>query len=638
MKKIYLAVALLCSSLWVASQDIEKMSPKNQKEKNHFSENQNLANKNPEVFSGNSTVSYGTVIGQTSFDLQSNYGTGSSKIQRYDDGRIAAVWMQSLDLNGGNPDRGTGYNIYDPITQAWDTGAPYWFGINTVRTGWPQILNFNSKEYTIQHDFSVSDIIVNSRDTVGQGWWGISQGYTFDAVWPRAVNTGDTIHMIAIDNQGIAHNGINNPLKYFRSDDAGLSWSIISYSDFPGYDNNTFWFSEISADAYVIDAYQNYVSIAIGGGWDPLVLYKSDNYGEDGSWTKTVIYKPDTSYSYVDSMSLRHVIPSLSSELSIVIDKNGITHLSTTGLSINWYFGEDKPQNSNGQRQYNPLSSLGIYYWNENMGSIDHVYNEFISTDPASGNVLFPVSYFDDYTGEGNYDIPSSSNNIGTYNSGLAGHTNIALDQDSGIFMVWSQVAETSEQLLPENYRDLYFVYSFDNGSNWSDPVNLASLEIPDDGFSGGTLAEEEVFPSTIKRVGNDDKLHMIFQTDAQAGMHVAGNMHPIALSSIVYYPIDIQYFRNISALNSSNSLSKKVEVYPNPSSDIVNIKLNDAREHISGSVRVFNLNGHEIRINQALIKDDKSMEIDISNLEMGIYLLKIPIGNKFYTQKIIKQ
>ena len=158
-----------------------------------------------------------------------------------------------------------------------------------------------------------------------------------------------------------------------------------------------------------------------------LVLYKSDNYGENGSWTKTIIYTPDSSYGYLDMINNRHIVPSLSSEMSVVIDKNGLTHISTTGLSINWYFGEDKPQNSAGIRQYNPLSSLGTYYWNENMGSMDHIYNEFISTDTASGNVLYPLCYFYDYTGEGNYDIPSNSNDIGIYNSGLAGHTNMAI-------------------------------------------------------------------------------------------------------------------------------------------------------------------------------------------------------------------
>lgn len=636
MKKIYMAAALLCSGLWVHSQDIEKMSIQNQKQKLNLSENF-LSQNDPEIYSGSSTTSYGTVIGQTTYDLQSNFGTGTTRIQQYPDGKVAAVWMQSLNLFGGHGDRGTGYNIFDPISQSWDTGETGWYGLNTVRTGWPQLLNLGSKEYTIQHDFSVSNIVVNSRDTIGQGFWGISQGLSFDAVWPRAVNAGDTIHMIAIDNQNGAHNGINNPLKYFRSDNAGQSWAITSFVNFPSYNDSTFWFSEISADAYAIDAFKNYVSIVIGGAWDPLVLYKSDNYGENGSWTKTVIYTPDSTNGFTDIINSRHVVPSLSSEMSVVIDKNGLTHISTTGLSINWYFGEDKPQNSAGIRQYNPLSSLGTYYWNENMGSMNHIYNEFISTDTPSGNVFYPICYFYDYTGEGNYDIPTNSNDIGIYNSGLAGHTNISIDQDSGIFILWSQVGETSENLLPDNYRDLFFAYSFDAGLSWNAPVSIAALEIADDGFSGGTLAEEEVFPSTIKRVGSDDKLHMIFQTDAQVGMHVAGDMHSIAYNDIVYYPIDIQYFRNLSSLKSPYNFSDGIAVYPNPSSGLVNLEFDRKMNNSIEAISLYNLIGSAIDVGRKNIPNQNVVELDLRHLEKGIYLLKIPDGNEFITKKIIK-
>ncbi len=631
-----MAVALLCSGLWVHSQDIEKMSIHNQKQKLNLSENF-LSQNDPEIYSGNTSASYGTLIGQTTYDLQSNFGTGTTRIQQYPDGKIAAVWMQSLNLFGGHGDRGTGYNLYDPISQTWDTGETGWYGLNTVRTGWPQLLNLGSKEYTIQHDFTVSNIVVNSRDTIGHGSWGISQGLTFDAVWPRAVNSGDTIHMIAIDNQNGTHNGINNPLKYFRSDDAGQTWAISSFVNFPSYNDSTFWFSEISADAYAIDAFKNYVSIVIGGGWDPLVLYKSDNYGENGSWTKTIIYTPDSSYGFVDMINNRHVVPSLSSEMSVVIDKNGMTHISTTGLSINWYFGEEKPQTSAGIRQYNPLSSMGAYYWNENMGGLDHIYNEFISTDSASGNVLHPLCYYYDYTGDGNYDIPTSSSAIGTYNGGLAGHSNIALDQDSGIFIVWSQVAETSEDLLPDNYRDLFLMYSFDAGQTWNGPLNIASLELPDDGFSGGTLAEEEVFPSTIKRVGNDDKLHMIFQSDAQVGMHVAGDMHAIDYNDIVYYPIDIQYLRNLSSLESKDKFSDGIAVYPNPNTGIVHIESDRIKGVPIHAISLYNLIGRAVDINAINYKTSNHIELDLRNLEKGVYLLKIPDGKTFITRKIIK-
>jgi hypothetical protein len=266
------------------------------------------------------------------------------------------------------------------------------------------------------------------------------------------------------------------------------------------------------------------------------------------------------------------------------------------------------------------------------MGTIDYVYNEFLDQNMPSGNVLNPVSHFHDYSGDGIYNVPADVDSIGTYYGGLAGHTPISVDQDSGVFIVWSQVAEITLPLLQKVYRDLYFAYSFDGGDSWSDAVNIASLEVPDDGFTGGTISEEDVFPSTIRRVGIDDKLNMIFQTDIEAGMHVQGDMHSIGYSDIVHYPINISYFRNLNSISKPIAKADDIQIYPNPTEGLVHLEMKNDEEF--ERLRVMNLVG-SIILEQKL--HGAQSVIDIGHLENGIYLLQLEKDKHAITKKIIK-
>ena len=137
--------------------------------------------------------------------------------------------------------------------------------------------------------------------------------------------------------------------------------------------------------------------------------------------------------------------------------------------------------------------------------------------------------------------------------------------------------------------------------------------------------------------MGNDDKLHMIFQTDAQVGMHVAGDMHSIAYNDIVYYPIDIQYFRNLSSIKSRYNFSDGIAVYPNPSSGIVNLEFDRKMNTSIEAIAVYNLIGSAMEVGRKNTSNQNVLELDLGHLEKGIYLLKIPDGNKFITKKIIK-
>jgi len=89
------------------------------------------------------------------------------------------------------------------------------------------------------------------------------------------------------------------------------------------------------------------------------------------------------------------------------------------------------------------------------------------------------------------------------------------------------------------------------------------------------------------------------------------------------------------SGVNNANDKSDgKVDVFPNPSNDIVNIRLKNSKEEIV-EIEVFDIIGK-----QKLIKSSmraSSSIIDVSNYEQGVYFYKIISSNKeVYSGKFI--
>lgn len=573
---------------------------------------------------------YGTVVGTSTYDLQNNYSVGNTRIHQYPNGEITTVWTQSVDANGGHPDRGTGYNVYDPNSSAWGTPTTLQHGINQVRTGWPMLAPLDNGELVLSHDFAQNYMIAARRNNTGSGIW-TEAPVGFSGVWGRAATVSDTVHMITVNNNpSFFINGIGIPLEYHRSDDGGQSWAISSYSNFPGYDTTTFWFANIGADGYAIDAYDNYVAIVVGGGWDPLVLYKSDNYGADGSWTQRIIFQQDSSYSSFDSAGLIHAVPSVSEDVSLVLDDTGGVHISTTGFAVRWDRGQNKPQDPNGGRFFYPDLCAGIYYWNESMPDMDYVINPFVTEAPAPGNVWNPIAMYFDYTQDSVYNV-TTTDSIGTYNGGLAGHSTISIDNNGGVYIAWSQVAEELQPLFANYFRDIYFAYSFDGGSTWGDIVSVGGIEVGDDGLTGGTLAEEDVYPTTPKRVGSDDLLHIMFQSDMEAGVHVNGTAHAITTNDMTYYPLDISQFRP-TAIENIVEEDADFKVFPNPAEEEFYISLKGNKDEI----RITDLMGRTLNAVNFELIENGLYRVNSSEITPGIYLLHTTENGTRASQKIV--
>ena len=231
-----------------------------------------------------------TIIGTTTYDAQSN-NASKNRIKVYDDGTISAIWTGSTDFGGAFLDRGMFYQHYDGV--AW-AAAPT-VRIETVRTGFGELLLVEDHEVIVAHDAGANRMQLFANDAIGSNVWTELDGSDdIRGIWPVACSPEgtDDIYVVNADTQVITN------LNFSRSDDGGLTWAILNYAlpfltaadGMPAITNG--------ADSYQISVYGSDVYVLFGMINSDLLLLHSDDYGNDGSWEKiTVIDFPYDNYT-----------------------------------------------------------------------------------------------------------------------------------------------------------------------------------------------------------------------------------------------------------------------------------------------------------------------------------------------------
>lgn len=98
---------------------------------------------------------------------------------------------------------------------------------------------------------------------------------------------------------------------------------------------------------------------------------------------------------------------------------------------------------------------------------------------------------------------------------------------------------------------------------------------------------------------------------------------------------IDIGAHEHLIAGNLSNlSTSSDISIYPNPAKDILIINF-DNNDLYMGIIQIFNTNGQKV-YGERMTK--KTTQIDVRNLQKGIYFIKFNNQNKVETRVFIKQ
>jgi len=546
---------------------------------------------NPTVYQSRSSM-VETVIGQTTYDLQSNYGSVGNRVKLWDDNTISATWTKGDDAAGGYPDRGTGYNYYDG--SSW--GPAPTARIDAIRTGWPNVSGTNSSgEIVVNH----TPTTMVSRPNKGTGTWTTTSPLGNLAVtWPRFVvggANGNTIHVIGNENTG------NFNMTYSRSVDGGVTWADenILLPDFL-----TLHF-EGSVDAYDIDARGDVVAIIMGGWNESLTLWKSFDNGS--TWNHTTINEfPLAPWDYVNTTSdvdgdgVPDTVNTVDGGMSVVIDNFNTVHVAVGSMRV---LGSTA-----GSYSYFPGTD-GLLYWNETLPAGD-----------ITNNI---IAFIDDIDNSGVIEIAPS---IALYQASLTGMPTMGVDAMNNIHIAYSSIIENTTNGNPvvdceESFRNVYHMYTTDYGANWSTPTRIE-----------GSDFDEMAWPSMAKRVNGC--VHLTYFKDGEPGntfQPQTGNCDSPAPYDVIYVCVE-----NPVGLNDINNDVASISIYPNPVASILNLDytLNETQKT---TIQVVDVLGKVVyTTTQMGVKGINTLKVNVKDYASGLYSLNILTGNSVKSQKVV--
>lgn len=561
-----------------------------------------IASPNPTVVSSAKTSAIETNIGNTFYDLQSNYGTSGNRFHRYADGTKAAIW--TFDPNGaaGYPGRGTGYNYHDG--SIW--GPNPTVRQEAIRTGFPQLVGSTiNEEGIICHNPDVYQAI---RATKGSGAWTESDPSTIVSSWPRAIcggANGRTIHIIA--NSGVAGNGQAEEMWYWRSQDFGVTYDIAEFK-IPQVDATNIY--DPTADGYDIDARGDVIAFVCGGFANDLILIKSTDNGT--SWTKTVVFEfpvdgsggPGTPYddlnsiTDVDADGIADTIDCVDSGPTVVIDANNQVHVWVGGMRI-------LDTDPTAAASYFPATD-GLYYWNESYG--------------ANTVLAHPIAFLEDIDGDG--IITLLADDPGLYQCSMTGMQGAGVDASGNLYCAYAGLIENTNSgtATPQTYRDIYFTWSTDGGNTWTVPTRLTQTDF-----------DEEAFVNMAKRVGGT-ATDMIFHRDGEPGTAVGADADPVGDYSVVYLDGPI-----VLGINEVDIVKNSISIYPNPVSNFASLNIS-LEKATTVNVDVVNVLGAIVAQNRYdLNAGENQIAIDATKMNKGLYTVKTTVDSNVYTSTFVK-
>ena len=553
-----------------------------------------------------------TIIGNTTYDLQSN---GSTQNRLYLDaaGNVGAVWTMSTDLTGAYPDRGAGYNYY--TLGAW--GASPTSRIETDRRGWPSLVKLaNGSEVVVSHARDTVNVALNQRPTAGSGTWSQAQIPSFpggeEALWARTAAggaDGNTLHLIDISyptlNGGVLVNGLDGCLSYSRSIDGGNNWDIVRALP-PGVNDTEY--DGFRADGYAIDAKGSTVAFVSGNITDDWALWKSTDNGDN--WTRTVIqdfpftkYDDLTQITDIDGDGIADTLLTTDGAYAIVIDNNGMVHAFAGAMLVL----DNDPTAALGLF----LSTDGLLYWNESMGSNPPVV---IATAP-------------DLDGSGQADDFADDLGGRYGNDGICSMPSAGIDAAGNLFVSYCPLIEGTDSGNPSplafSYRNVYLMGSTDGGAFWSSGVNVSNSQF-----------DEAVFCSMAKNV--DACVHLLWQQDGAPGYSVPPNgEHPIGNNDMVHDCYDKTLV--LSSINETLANGVAVSLFPNPATNNLTISYN-VEQPIELMVEIRNIMGQVIaEFTRDAVKGTNNILVDVTKYSSGVYTINTIMGEKVFSTKFVK-
>lgn len=555
-------------------------------------------------------------IGSTVYDLQSNSTSPSNRLEVYSDGTIAATWNRGTGAPNYT-DRGTGYNYFNGA----DWGPMPTGRIETARSGWPAYTKCGpTGEAFVSHVSGTAPLNFCKRDVKGTGAWTETTlapptGAT-GLLWPRMVSSGpnhEILHVFGLTaptgNGGQVYGGQDGALVYFRSTDAGATWSTPVV--FEGMDGDDYY--GFGGDGYSLNASGNNVVLLVTDNWTDMFTYVSHDNGE--TWEKTVIWE--------HPIPMWHNTPSI--DTIYCPDGAGTAAFDPSG-KLHVAFGVNRALYVDAGSWFPWID--GLAYWNEDMpawtgGDQVNCLNPDLLWE--SGNL---IGFMSDLNENGTLDfIGFEIANLGNYELSPTSMPNMVIDETGDIYIVYSSVTEGFDNGA-QQFKHLWLTYSLDGGNTFSDQIHLTEDIIH--------ILDECVFPTVAREEGAfRPNIQVIYQADPEPGLAVRGDEDTPGDNLIYYLEIEKP---TIGTENLPVNVKEMVlsAAYPNPVNGVTSFDVTiDNKADVS--VEVYTLTGQKV-MQQAYGKfaaGKSRINLDASSLNAGIYIVKVLAGDQSSTARI---
>ncbi len=608
----------------------------------------------------------------TNYDLQSNSTLGN-RIAVWPDG--SAAFTATWDYSGSTsfPDRGTGYNFYNPEEENINDKPEV--RQEPMKSGWPSIAACGDGEVLASH---ASGTNVYYRPTKGEGEWQLLANFP-EGTWPRIICSGpddEYIHLVFADQIGNAA-PYDNHVYYVRSTDRGQTWSEVI--DFPGIDNsdegdyrNTF-----AADDYVMAANGNDVAVMFGS-WSTEVFYMiSHDNGE--TWEKQLV----APYCVADAEgNVLHAISfddypdgmvdtlfTCDNSFSIAIGNDGTVHCAF-GL-FTWRVSD--ADHYSYWRAYNH----GIVYWNSNFTNEQGGHEiplfgdwsgdaDLLAEDPtwalnglngiANTLHLARLNYMINVMGsenlnwfgycvDENYDgdwtdtyISNPDPNWSYRTLGLSTLPGVSVDEEGNVAIIYNTLSEVRHgdvTGVDYAYRNAWVTLRDNCGTWFADTINLSEDFVH---------AYDEAYYTTASPRAYNGEFWVMYNADMAQGTYLdksddypnsnGGDLSENFMYACKIVPVSFENW-DVKEKEAVNPMTS-TRVYPNPATDVLNIEVN-ASQPSEMSISVYNIMGQKVMDKNVNINTGINCpSISTSDLTTGIYFVTVKANGFENTMKFI--
>ena len=626
----------------------------------------------------NSLIASPLYIGTTYQEQQTNYNHHNT-VAVFPDGTASVVWMTAP--RNGNSDRGTGYNYFNGTS--WINPYDDIQRIENVRTGWPCIAPLgNNGEIVVAHDGSTG-LVVSYRPQKGTGDWSFTtlQGPSvLDAnganpstalLWPDLATNGNTIHVIAVteSNPGYYYNGINRCLLYYRGTYNESSNEITWESPrtvFNATADEQDWFVQ---DHYNIAANGNTVAIFYCYGYHDVRIWKSSDNGVNFN-TIMLFDNPVKDESEMfdeydptiipDTNTINYIPKDIS---TVAVGDDGKVHVAFDLYRMKWK-GWDESSSTPGDtvmyHTYWPTWNYQIVYWNEDMPVFVGRSALDVDTLAAKGYTTFDMV---DLDGDDTVRYLNSNYWAESIQGSIVSYPQIAVSGNN-VYMVYTAMLEwpllASNTLSGSDIIQLHGIFgarSNDGGQTWNNGTSWLSYAKDVyyvDNWSNYTQSfdvddldviydYDAIFPAMGKTLA-DGKLVIDWMTDPFPDI-ASGFTNQVFVMAKTLDAESMGVYNNTDEIHQdlwidptgiADNTLEGMKLYPNPATDNLSVAISSS-ENASADLTIVNLMGQMVYSeNVALNAGGNILNVNVSNLTPGVYMINIRTNKGTSTQKLI--